>query len=334
MFVFLTYSKVHYKKKQNNFLDYSSFSLVDADTQVSTNANEQSNIPKSPVHDDNNNNTTITTTTPSTTTDANSENQSTIISSLPESQSEITLTSQTNPIQPQRKRRKNIPSSKISRPPATPSTSPTILGNNIKLEKDIPSTTKVPTNTSTTSNSSTPTSPSTLTTTTTTTKANTTMLFDLIRSLLEEKKLDHNDENLISTIDCLIDSLQHLRERITAMDPQTNDKHSNSMRINHDETYPLNLSKPKKRQQTRLASTNSDDMSPSATTVSSPSPTIPLPSTFFPSKTHFYEKPFFPQFAGLFSFLSIFSFKILLFSFSSESNTITKLSQTLSCIYG
>ena len=121
------------------------------------------------------------------------------------------------------------------------------------------------------------------------------MIFNLIRSLLEEKKSDHNDENLISTIDCLIDSLQHLRERVKTIENNNHEKNSSSSNIDYDETYPLNLSKPKKRQQTRLASTNSDDMSPSTTTVSSPSPSTP---TLFSSQALFYEKPFFPPFPG------------------------------------
>ena len=190
------------------------------------------------------------------------------------------------PDPPQRKRRKNIPSSKISRPAVPPS----ILTNNIKLEKNIP-----PTPTSTNNNTS-----------TSSTKSNATMIFNLIRSLLEEKKSD-NDENLISTIDCLIDSLQHLRERIKIPDNNNHEKHSGTtIEIIHDETSPLNLSKPKKRHHQRLASANSDDMSPSTTTtVSSPSPSAPnlsISSTIFPSQTLFYDKPFFPPFAGLFVF--------------------------------
>jgi len=129
------------------------------------------------------------------------------------------------------------------------------------------------------------------------------MIFNLIRALLEEKKSDNNDENLISTIDCLIDSLQHLRERIKTVDNHNNNEtNSFTTDMNYDETYPLNLSKPKKRHPTRLASTNSDDVSPSTTTVSSPSPSTPnlsLSSTLYPSQALLYEKPFSPPFSGL-----------------------------------
>jgi hypothetical protein len=192
-----------------------------------------------------------------------------------------------DPNPPQRKRRKNIPSSKISRP-SIPSTS--ILTNNIKLEKNIPSVPSIPVKTPT------PPLPQP-------TKPNAAMIFNLIRALLEEKKSDNNDENLISTIDCLIDSLQHLRERIKTVDNHNNNEtNSFTTDMNYDETYPLNLSKPKKRHPTRLASTNSDDVSPSTTTVSSPSPSTPnlsLSSTLYPSQALFYEKPFFPPFSGL-----------------------------------
>ncbi|CAF4712376.1 unnamed protein product, partial [Rotaria socialis] len=156
--------------------------------------------------------------------------------------------------QPQRKRRKNVPSSKISRP-SIPSSSLSIIPNSIKIEKNVPQLSSIPTNTS---------SSATTTNTTTTAKANTTMIFNLIRSLLEEKQLDNNDENLISTIDCLIDSLQHLRERIKITDTtadDNNDERNSSTRNNHhyhDDSSPLNLSKPKIRHQTRVASTNSD----------------------------------------------------------------------------
>ncbi|CAF1344676.1 unnamed protein product [Adineta steineri] len=214
-----------------------------------------------------------------------------------ESQSEIKVTPLPNldQPQPQRKRRKNIPSSKISRPSTsaitttkttttTSSASPSILTNNIKLEKNIPSLPTVPVNSS----------PST-------TKINAAMIFNSIRSLLEEKKSENNDENLLLTIDCLIDSLQHLRERIKTIDNDANHERSSLIaNMTYDDSHPLNLSKPKKRQQTRLSSTNSDDMSPSTTTVSSPSPSTPtlsLPSAMYPSQALFYEKPFFPSFS-------------------------------------
>jgi hypothetical protein len=231
--------------------------------------NDESTIRTSLTNDDNNNNNDVVT---------GNEKQSTSVTPPVESHSEI---KPILPDPPQRKRRKNIPSSKIIRP----SISSSIITNNIKLEKNIPSIPSISVNSSSSS---------------TTTKTNATTIFNLIRSLLEEKKADNNDENLISTIDCLIDSLQHLRERIQTIENNNSEKHSLTTNINHDDTYPLNLSKPKKRQQQRLASTNSDDMSPSTTTVSSPSPSTPtlsLPSGLFPSQTLFYEKPFFPPFS-------------------------------------
>jgi hypothetical protein len=228
--------------------------------------NDESITPTPPTDDDNNN---------------NNEKQS-IATILPiESQLEVQKIVP-NPSPPQRKRRKNIPSSKISRPAASSSSS--IITNNIKIEKNIPSVPTIPANISSSS----------------TTRTNATMIFNLIRSLLEEKKSDHNDENLLSTIDCLIDSLQHLRERIQTIENNTNKKTSSTINMtNHDDTYPLNLTKPKIRHHSRLASTNSDDMSPSTTTVSSPStPTLPLSSALYPSQSLYYEKPFFPPFSG------------------------------------
>jgi hypothetical protein len=246
------------------------------DRPESNTHNNEIIIPTSPIDDNNNNNIN------------NNEKHSISIISSNESQSEKKIPLP-DPTQPQRKRRKNIPSSKISRPAASSSSS--IITNNIKIEKNIPSVPTIPANIS----SSSP------------TRTNATMIFNLIRSLLEEKKSDHNDENLLSTIDCLIDSLQHLRERIKIIETNnnSNEKNSSTTNINHDDTYPLNLSKPKIRHQTRLPSTNSDDMSPSTTTVSSPSPSTPtmsLPSGLFPSQSLFYEKPFFPPFSGKFSY--------------------------------
>ncbi|CAF0789869.1 unnamed protein product [Rotaria sp. Silwood1] len=247
--------------------------------------NNETSLPTSPTNNNNNNNNDNIKI---------NEQYSTSIIPSNESHSEIKETpSDLN--QPQRKRRKNIPSSKISRPATSSSSSSTIiLNNNIKLEKNIP---QLPTNPIKTIS---------------TTKTNATMIFNLIRSLLEEKQFDNNDENLISTIDCLINSLQHLRERINTNETNTNihnnnnnnnnnnEKNSSLRNIHNDDTSPLNLSKPKIRHQTRLASTNSDDMSPSTTTVSSPSPsnpTLSLASTLFPSQALFYEKPFFPPFS-------------------------------------
>jgi hypothetical protein len=206
--------------------------------------------------------------------------------------------------QPARKRRKNIPSSKISRP--------SIMSNNVKIEQNIPKVSSLPIQTASSSSSSSSSSAVTATTTTaaatamataTATKSNASMIFNLIHSLLEEKKSDYNDENLISTIDCLIDSLQHLRDKIKCIDNATLDhENSSTTAMSHfDETSPLNLSKPKVRHQTRLASSNSDDISPTTTAVSSPSPSTPtlsLPSALFPSQALFFDKPFFPPFSG------------------------------------
>ncbi len=250
---------------------------------------DQSTISSSLTNDDNNN-STITNNNDVVT---GNEKQSTSATPPIESHSE---TKPILPDPPQRKRRKNVPSSKIARPAIS---SPSIITNNIKIERNIPSVPSTPVNQ--------PTS--------TTIKPNATTIFNLIRSLLEEKKADNNDENLLSTIDCLIDSLQHLRERIQTRESNGNEKHSLTTNFNHDDTYPLNLSKPKKRNQQRLASANSDDMSPSTTTVSSPSPSAPtlsLPSGLFPSQSLFYEKPFFPPFSGTRIFLSfLFIFKCL-----------------------
>ncbi|CAF4627074.1 unnamed protein product, partial [Rotaria socialis] len=59
-------------------------------------------------------------------------------------------------------------------------------------------------------------------------------ILNLIDSLVDEKQFDNSDENILSTIDCLISSLKHMREKIKT--------------INHDDTHPLNLSKPKVQQ--------------------------------------------------------------------------------------
>ncbi|CAF1271447.1 unnamed protein product [Adineta steineri] len=92
------------------------------------------------------------------------------------------------------------------------------------------------------------------------------MILNLIDSLVDEKQLDNNDENLLVTIDCLINSLKHLREKIKT--------------INHDDTHPLNLSKPKIKQ-------NIHDEINSTTTSSN----FPLTPTLFSSP------PFFPPFS-------------------------------------
>jgi hypothetical protein len=94
------------------------------------------------------------------------------------------------------------------------------------------------------------------------TRTNISMILNLIDSLVDEKQLDNNnDENLLVTIDCLINNLKHLREKI-----QT---------IHHDNTHPLNLTKPKIKHQTQ-------------TTVSQ---SFPSTSTLFSSQ------PFFPPFS-------------------------------------
>jgi hypothetical protein len=94
------------------------------------------------------------------------------------------------------------------------------------------------------------------------------MILKLIDSLADEKQLDNpNDENLLLTIDCLINNLKHLREKIKT--------------IHHDDTHPLNLSKPKIKQPTH------DNMK--STTVAT---NFPLTSTLFSSQ------PFFPPFSS------------------------------------
>jgi hypothetical protein len=97
------------------------------------------------------------------------------------------------------------------------------------------------------------------------------MILNLIDSLVDEKQLDNNDENLLVTIDCLINSLKHLREKIKT--------------INHDNTHPLNLSKPKIKQHTH------DEIN-STTTSPTTSTNFPLTSTLFSSQ------PFFSPFSG------------------------------------
>ncbi|UJR22607.1 hypothetical protein I4U23_025650 [Adineta vaga] len=92
------------------------------------------------------------------------------------------------------------------------------------------------------------------------------MILNLIDSLVDEKQFDNNDENLLVTIDCLISSLKHLREKIKT--------------INHDDTHPLNLSKPKVKQNTH------EEMNSTTTSTN-----IPLSSTLFPSQ------PFYPPFS-------------------------------------
>jgi hypothetical protein len=121
------------------------------------------------------------------------------------------------------------------------------------------------------------------------------MILNLIDSLVDEKQLDNNnDENLLLTIDCLINNLKHLRDKI-----QT---------IHHDDTHPLNLSKPKVKHQTQTTVTQS----------------FPSTSSLFPSQ------PFFPPFSGK-SFVVLFRGEEHFIS-SSEYGSFTKLLKTISCI--
>ena len=109
---------------------------------------------------------------------------------------------------------------------------------------------------------------------------NVPMILNLIDSLVDEKQLNSdNDENFLLTIDCLINSLKHLREKIKT--------------IPHDDTHPLNLSKPKIRPPTCLSSNNTNERnSPTPTTATSPASSFPLPPSLFASQ------PFFSPFSG------------------------------------
>lgn len=281
--------------------------LTDANTTNGSPMSNNQELHTDHTESSNHNDESIASISPTITktVDNNEKDSTSKITPSTESQTEIKETPQDG-IQPQRKRRKNVPSSKISRP-VLPSSS--IIPNNMKLEKSVHQVSTVPTNTTSSTSTTTTTAATNNNTPATTAKTNTAKIVNLIRSLLEEKQFDNHDENLISTIDCLIDSLQHLRERIKSSETINNDSNNNddernssSRNNHHDDSSPLNLSKPKKRNHTRLASANSDDMSPSTTTVSSPSPSaqnLSLASTFFPSQAAlYYEKPFFPPFSG------------------------------------
>lgn len=99
-------------------------------------------------------------------------------------------------------------------------------------------------------------------------KTSISMIINLIDSLVDEKQLEkNNDENLLITIDCLISNLKFLREKIHT--------------IHHEDTRPLNLSKPKVKHQTH-------EMNKSTTAATN----FHLPSTLFPTQ------PFFPPFSG------------------------------------
>ena len=101
------------------------------------------------------------------------------------------------------------------------------------------------------------------------------MVLNLIDSLFDEKQFDNSDKDLLSTIDCLINSLRQIREKVRT--------------INHDDTYPLNLSKPKLQEHIH------DDMN-STRTLSNFALTSPLLSQPFfppfPSKS-FLDKDFY-----------------------------------------
>lgn len=112
------------------------------------------------------------------------------------------------------------------------------------------------------------------------------MILSLIDSLVDEKQIHQdNDENLLVTIDNLIDNLKHLRDKI-----QT---------IHHDDTHPLNLTKPKSKQPTheQIKSTTN----PTTTNH------FQLPSALFSP-----QQPFFSPFTGNKSF----STKFTMFCFS------------------
>ncbi|CAF1312276.1 unnamed protein product [Rotaria magnacalcarata] len=104
-----------------------------------------------------------------------------------------------------------------------------------------------------------PQNPSTLSSSSSSSGTNVRTIINLIDSLVDEKQFDNSDENILSTIDCLISSLKHMREKIKT--------------INHDDTHPLNLSKPKVQQHTH------DDANATATPSN-----FPLASALFSSQ--------------------------------------------------
>ena len=132
------------------------------------------------------------------------------------------------------------------------------------------------------------------------------MILSLIDSLVDEKELQqNNDENLLLTIDNLIDNLKHLREKI-----QT---------VHHDDTHPLNLTKPKSKQHTNeqnksssTSSSSSSSAAQAAAATVSPATTnnFQLPSALFSS-----QQPFFSPFAGRNSSQSKKEFFLFFFSF-------------------
>lgn len=112
---------------------------------------------------------------------------------------------------------------------------------------------------------------------------NVPLILNLIDSLIEEKQFDHNDENLLGTIDSLITSLKHLKDKLRT--------------IHDEETHPLNLSKPKiKPSTTRLTSTNHSEDKHVPTGFPS---NFPLPTAIFPPQTYF--SPYSSKFHFVFS---------------------------------
>ena len=109
---------------------------------------------------------------------------------------------------------------------------------------------------------------------------NVPMILNLIDSLVDERQLDSDcDENLLVTIDSLISSLKHLREKIKT--------------IHHDDAHPLNLTKPKSKPQQQHTRPSSNNAEERQSMRHSPSPaTFQLPSPIFSGQ------PFFSPFSG------------------------------------
>ena len=138
------------------------------------------------------------------------------------------------------------------------------------------------------------------------------MILNLIDSLVDEKQLNSdNDENFLLTIDSLINSLKHLRERIKT--------------IPHDDAHPLNLSKPKIRQPACLSSNNTNERN-SPSTATSPATSFPVPPSPFAAQ------PFFSPFSGNLVSRPIDFSHVFLSRHSGQHDTYTELSQTVCCI--
>jgi hypothetical protein len=104
------------------------------------------------------------------------------------------------------------------------------------------------------------------------------MILDLIDSLVDDQHLENNDENLLVTIDSLISSLKDLRDKIQV--------------IRHDDIHPLNLTKPKVKQQgIRSSSNNADEQHTLA--HSSMTSNLSIPASLFAS-----HQPYFSPFSG------------------------------------